>query len=192
MTRLGRIGAVKPYGETDAGDPSLALLRAQAKLAPDSGGHADALVAPTGNEQLVNTFTTGFQGGPILARGGNDNIAVAWVSIGQDGDSGGVYLRVYAPNGNAVTGEARVNEATAGTQNAPSITTLENGNFVVAWQERTILGQAPQTTNLDEIYYRVYSSNGTPLTGELTANSAIHKSEGLPSVAGLDGGGFAI
>ena len=192
MTRPGKSGVAKPWGEAAADDPSLALARAQARPAPGPAGRADLTVTASGDEQLINSFTTGTQVGPIIARGGSGNVAVAWVSISQDGDGGGVYMRVYAPNGNAVIGETRVNQATAGTQNAPSITTLDNGNFVVAWQQRVVLNPPPQTTFLDQVYYRVYSPNGTAITGELTANSAIHKSEGLPSIGGLDGGGFAI
>src|SRR5204862_3435277 len=131
----------------DAGDLHFALAAGPA-------GPAE-VIAPAGGEVLVNTVTTGFQGGPQMVRGGSGNVAVAWVSNGQDGDLGGVYLRIYAPNGNAVIGETRVNQATAGNQNAPSITALDNGNFVVAWQQHLQVNPPPQTTYLDQVYYRI-------------------------------------
>ena len=43
--------------------------------------------------------------------------------------------QVFAANGTRVGSELLVNTATASDQNAPQITALSNGGFVVTWQD---------------------------------------------------------
>jgi len=59
---------------------------------------------------------------------------VTWTSSGQDGDRNGVYGQRYDADGTAQGTEFQINTYTAGDQVAPSVTTLADGGFVVAWQ----------------------------------------------------------
>jgi Ca2+-binding RTX toxin-like protein len=152
----------------------------------------ETLASPIGDEMLVNTFTTGTQGGPSIARLTNGNTVITWGSSGQDGDSGGVYMKTYASSGNALLGETQVNVATIGNQNGSSVTALDNGGYVVVWQSLVITGSGPLAEERYEIFYRVYDGNGVAVTDPLIANSALHELEVFPRIAGLDGGGFAI
>ena len=50
---------------------------------------------PDGGEQLVNTFTASSQTYPAIAMNDNGNVIIAWHSIGQDGDSVGIFAQRF-------------------------------------------------------------------------------------------------
>lgn len=77
-----------------------------------------------------------------------------------DEDDGDVALTFWDAAGSQVGGIVQVNTAaTVGIENFATVTQLNNGNVVVAWN-------GPSAIN-----FRVFSGGGTPLTAELTAAS---------------------
>ncbi|MBC7954131.1 MAG: hypothetical protein H7Z12_20225, partial [Rhodospirillaceae bacterium] len=96
-----------------------------------------------------------------------------------------VYAQRYAADGSTVGGEFRVNSHAPGNQGDPSIIGLANGNFAVAWLSN---GQA--TYNVNNIYYKVFSSSGAELTGDLPVSGPSYAT--TPSIAALTEGGFAV
>jgi hypothetical protein len=77
-------------------------------------------VAQTG-EISLNITTASDQDFPVVAMDSHGNFLASWESNGQDGNSWGVYGRLFDRNGNAVTGETLINSTTTGTQEFPSV-----------------------------------------------------------------------
>ena len=63
--------------------------------------HFDSAGAPSGTEFRVNTYTTNRQFDPVVSGDGAGGFTVAWVSYGQDGDTGGIFAqRLVTPLAN--------------------------------------------------------------------------------------------
>ena len=95
-----------------------------------------------GSELLVNTATADTQDDPQITALANGAFVVTWQDRslgvgGATGDSSGraVKAQVFLADGTRVGSELLVNTATAGDQNAPQITALANGGFVVTWED---------------------------------------------------------
>ena len=86
-----------------------------------------------GVEQRVNTYTGGAQGAASVTALADGGWLVTWHSVGQDGDSTGVYQQRYDAEGMPALGEQRVNTSTEGGQAVPSVTTLDDGGWLVTW-----------------------------------------------------------
>ena len=96
------------------------------------------------------------------------------------------------PNGmtapaSALGPEFLVNRYTAGEQANPSIASLPDGGFVIAWQS--------YNQGDDEglgIYAQRYDSSGHRASPEIRVNTYTDDVQAGPSVAGLNDGGFVI
>jgi len=127
------------------------------------------------NTQMWSS-TTGLSGGGFV---------VTWASGGgQDGDGYGVFGRLYDASGNGGT-EFQVNTLTTSDQSDPSVSALQDGGFVVAWNSN-------QGGDYD-IYARRYTSAGTATeTEEFIVNTTTTGSQLTPSVTGLSGGDYVV
>lgn len=107
-------------------------------------------------EFKVNTYTTGAQRSPSIARFNDGQFIIAWQSFGQDGDNYGVYAQRYDIDGEPIGSEFGVNTYTAGPQENPSIDTFNDGGFLMAWQSYQQDGDGYG------IYARYFASDGSP------------------------------
>ena len=137
---------------------------------------ADVEIAAPGNTPNQN---------PKLARLSDGSVVVAWSNIGLDGDLSGVFVQKLSANGQKVGTPFAVNVTTAGNQRSPSLTQTADGGFAVAW-----IGENQRFDRSADVFARVFSSSGFPLTGEVRLNAGTNIC-GMPSIAGLPGGGFA-
>ena len=159
----------------------------EASLALDAGTQA-AWVGALGSEQLVNLTTAGVQTTLAETRGsqqavtldGAGNYTVVWTSHGQDGGGHGVYARRFAFDGQALTGEIRVNATIPGHQQNARIVGDSAGNFAVVWTSQH------QDGTTASVYFRRFAANGTALTGEIRAN-ASDTGDQLNAVIGMNG-----
>src|SRR3990167_5082809 len=87
---------------------------------------------------------------------------------------------VAALNKRGMGSEFQINQNTGGLQYWPSVASLTNGNAFVAWN-------GDQTGSLD-VYGRIFSASGTPLTNEFGINQVTSSTQQLPIVAGLTNG----
>lgn len=117
-------------------------------------------------ESRINTYTTSDQYAPAIACNGSVYF-VAWRSNGQDGSGTGIYGQIYSKNGTAIGNEFLINESTSGSQDSPYVTT-DGSNFFVTWD---------MPLGYSEVYGRVYSSNGTPLSSEKMINPSTYASQ---------------
>jgi hypothetical protein len=122
--------------------------------------------APIGPEFRVNTFTTGFQGGPSVAADPSGNFVVVWASDGQDGSYAGVFGQRFASSGAPLGPEFPVNSYTTGPEYLPAVATDASGSFVVVWQ------RVNTVTKTSAIFGQRYSSSGSPLGSEFLVNGA--------------------
>jgi hypothetical protein len=96
------------------------------------GQRFDASGNRAGGEFLVNTYTTGSQKLPAISMSPSGGFVVSWWGPG-DGDTTGVFARVFDASGNPVGSDFVVNASTTGYQSGPAVAHDPSGNFIVAW-----------------------------------------------------------
>ena len=95
----------------------------------------DANGNTVGDEFAGNTTTVGSQRQPSVAISTGGQFTIAWDSLGQDGDSWGVFARRFDENGSAIGGEFGINEETVGHQRNVDIAMADAGEIFVAWND---------------------------------------------------------
>jgi RHS repeat-associated protein len=83
----------------------------------------------------VNQYSVGNQGAPAISMDNNStaDFIVTWVSAGQDGDSDGVFARIYEDAADEAYGEFQVNSTATNAQNAPDVWMDAYGEASVTW-----------------------------------------------------------
>lgn len=102
--------------------------------------------------------------------------------------SRGVFARRYDSSGSPLGAAFRVNPATAGLQQSPTVAVRSDGSFVVVWQ-------GDGSGDSDGVFARAYDADGTAATGEVLINQTTAGSQGAPAIRVLEtaaGGGFVI
>jgi cysteine-rich repeat protein len=106
----------------------------------DQAGSADVFArrfdsagAPLGSEFRVNTYTSAAQGTPTVGVDAGGGFVIAWRSVGQDGQAGGIFGRRFDSGGVPAGTEFRVNAYTTGEQSGQAIAVERDGDFVVTW-----------------------------------------------------------
>jgi len=115
--------------------------------------------APVGEEFAVNTWTDGDQLDPSVAFDSQGNLLVAFSGQGL-GDTSGVFLRKFGPDGTPLFEEFLANSTTEGTQQYPVVQAAGSG-YVVAWSGAGAgddqgvyvrrFGTAPSTSGIDNV-----------------------------------------
>jgi hypothetical protein len=135
------------------------------------GQRYDASGNPRGGEFQVNTYTTGYQGGPTqgvlstlnVSMNASGSFVVVWNGYGPTATSTyGVFARRYDRNGTAVGAEFLLNQDTAATSVFPSAKLADDGSFVVVWG-------APDGANFGVVGRR-FGASGSPIGGEFQVN----------------------
>ncbi|HUA69111.1 MAG TPA: hypothetical protein VMA13_11245, partial [Candidatus Saccharimonadales bacterium] len=86
------------------------------------------------------------------------------------------------------TNDILVNSFAAGFQANPAIATLANGNVIVIWDSYNEAGSG----SMMDVYGRILSPTGVPLTGEFLINQFTSYNQRNPAVAALANGGFVV
>ena len=141
---------------------------------------------PLGPEFRVNTYTTGNQRYPSVARDPSGNFVVVWHSYPQDGDEFGVFGQRYAGGGTPVGPEFRVNTYTTSNQFYASVASDSTGNFVVVWDSFFQDGSGAG------VFGQRYDSTGAPLGPEFPVNTYTTGIEGWSSIAATPSGNFIV
>jgi hypothetical protein len=141
--------------------------------------------AAQGGEFQVNTHTANGQLYPSIAMDSDGDFVIAWMSLGQDGSSWGVYAQRYNSNGAAQSSEFLVNTHTADYQTHPSIAMDSDGDFVIAWSS------FGQDGNGWGVYAQRYNSSGAAEGSEFLVNTHTVNSQFNPSIA-MDSDGYFV
>ena len=128
----------------------------------------------------VNQWTPDSQFDPFTIVDAAGNVTVVWISMGQDGDQGGIFARRFQLSGAPVGDEIQVNVTTAGDQESARGGTDDSGNVVIAWRSGD-----------SDIKARIYSATGAPLTGEIAVSSTTLGREELINLNVNPLGGFS-
>lgn len=132
----------------------------------------------------VNGTSVGDQAAPAVATSDNGRFVVVWTSDGQDGDQRGIYARLYDDDATALGSEFRVNVTTAGDQQAPAVSSTDNGHFAVAWV-------GPDGSGLG-VFARAYEPDGTPSSSEVAVNTTTSGDQLAAAVAISEDGDFLV
>jgi len=144
---------------------------------------------PLGAEFQVNTYTTGFQYAPDVARDAVGNFLVVWRSSGSSGsDSDGtsIQARLYDASGSPLGPDFQVNSETSGAQAAPAVAADPQGTFVVVWKGYDA------TATYNRIKGRRYRPDGSPIGDEFQVDSLSAASPDAPAVATDPDGNFLV
>jgi hypothetical protein len=138
-----------------------------------------------GQEFQVNSEMSGDQTSSAtgLVDGG---YIVTWQSFGQDGDDNGVYAQIYNSDGIISGNEFQVNSQTADSQSEPTITSLNDGGFVIAWTSNGQDGSA------EGVYAQAYNADGTTRGSEFLVNTDTVDSQHRPAITTLLNGNYVI
>jgi hypothetical protein len=141
----------------------------------------------SGSSFQVNQQGAGDQENPRVALLKNGGAVFVW----QGGQKG--YQHIYArfltsTNTFTTTNDVLVNTFTNNFQINPAVATLTNGNVIVVWGSFDEAGP----NSLQDVYGRIFSPDGSPLTGEFLINQFTTYNQRTPTVAALPNGGFVV
>ena len=120
-----------------------------------------------GTELLINETTASAQKSPAVAVDAFGSFAVVWDSFQSLADAEDVFVRLYDPEGKALTGELKVNEFTENEQETPDVTRQPTGSFAVVWSSFL----QPGGEGYDAMI-RCFNSSGTAVKGEALVHPA--------------------
>jgi hypothetical protein len=129
----------------------------------------DVVGMPRGPEFAVNTHTTGAQYHPVVSSDKVGNFVVAWTSLGQDGDSSGVFARRF---GGLSPVRLRVD---------PAPTPSSDGNGVLEPCERVVMAPGWQNASGSTIAFG----------GSLAEPSALQIVDGIADYGAVPAGSVA-
>jgi hypothetical protein len=141
------------------------------------------------NERGVDTnYSSGF---PKISVHENGDFIITWED--HRNEYRDIYAQRYSSDGTALGSNFIVNDDTSDGC-VPSITTDNNGNFIIAWKS-AFFGIEPAGYNL---YARLYTNNGIPIEGQFRVNdvkgsvSGSYSGRPAPSIASDNNGNFVI
>ena len=146
----------------------------------------DGTGAKIAGEFQVNSESTGEQLYPAIASLNNGDFVITWQSEGQDGSDFGIFGQRYDAQGNTLGDEFQINTATTNDQNRPSISSLQDGGFLVTW------ASDGQDGSHEGIYGQRYNASGEKVSSEFNINTYSNGAQYVPTVTSLEDGGFAI
>jgi Ca2+-binding RTX toxin-like protein len=141
-------------------------------------------------ETLVNDYTADEQTYPRITALADGGFAVTWSSYGQDGDSYGIYTKVYDADGVVVMDETRINDTTNGQQYWSDITALADGGFATTWMSYSY--DSSSSTYAYDIFTKRYNADGEAIATEFQVSVASNVYDLYPSVLALSNGGYAV
>ena len=132
----------------------------------------EASGAPVGPELIVNTYDLSTQADPSVAALKNGGFVVTWHSNQQDeittvgGTNAGIFGQRFDSDGNTIGSEFQINAFVVGNQQLSSVAALDDGGFVVAWDD------SAQDGSLYGIFSQRFDSNGNSVDTIALAGTA--------------------
>lgn len=130
-----------------------------------------------GQEFQVNDYISDFQGEPDIAINSTGEIVITWQSWGQDGDSLGIFARIFDQNGIPLGTEFQVNSYISNNQQHPAIIMDKYGYFVITWSS---FGQDGDKT---AIMARKFDQDGEAAGPEFRVNFSSEGWQEWPALA---------
>lgn len=115
----------------------------------------------------------------------NDNIVVTYAAS-SDGNNLGIFAKIYDKQGTELVSEFQVNDLIYSAQVNPTVTTLANGNFIIAWET------SAQASGNSDIAGQLFDANGSKIGGEFLISSDDAGVQELADIVALENGGFLV
>lgn len=138
-----------------------------------------------GSEFLMNTEVSGDQEFPALSALPTGGFVAVW----QDNSGFGIKGQIYNATRSKVGSEFLVNTEVTGDQLNPSVTSLPNGGFVVAWQDTSGLGGDASESSIKA---QAFGPLGNKIGAEFLVNTSADGFQGEPAIASLGNNNFVI
>ncbi|WP_085910179.1 VCBS domain-containing protein, partial [Kiloniella majae] len=139
-----------------------------------------------GGEFQINSYTSGTQAHSNVVGLSDGGWVVTWTSDHQDGSYKGIFGQAYNADGTPQGSEFRANATAYSDQMNSSVAALTDGGWVVTWQSWT------QDGSYMGVYGQVYNADGSKQGGEFRANTYTNNQQSIPTVTGLEDGGFVV
>ena len=137
-------------------------------------------------EFSVNSTTSGAQDSQSVTDLTNGGFVVTWSSYDQDGSRYGIFAQIYDSNGSKSGDEFQVNTHESNDQKEPSVTSLNGGGFVVAWESDQ------QDGNGYGVYGQVFDKDGEKSGNEFKINTHNSSDQSSPSATTLSDNTFVV
>ncbi len=147
---------------------------------------------PAGNQFRFNTSVYETQDRPSIAGLTGGGFVAVWEDWGVDlgGAYGpGVVAQIFTEAGTATGSPILVKAEYLGWVPTPDVAALENGGFVVTWQDS---GGDGGDSDGAAILAKVFDADGNPVGDAFLVNQNTAGAQFSPTVSGLRGGGFVI
>ncbi|MGB0466608.1 MAG: tandem-95 repeat protein [Pontibacterium sp.] len=144
--------------------------------------------SPLGTEFLVNSTTAGRQHEASITALTKGGFVAIWTDESSSGgDTSGFAVRgqVFLADGTKVGGEFLVNTTTTSTQRKPAVTALDEGGFVVLWQDHSEAGNDAYAVRGQR-----FGDDGRFIDDEFLVNSTSAGDQFEATVTVLSDGGF--
>ena len=141
--------------------------------------------------EILVTSDAPNQNMPVVTTLADGRFVIAWADnaqTGTDTDSFAIKAQVYNANGTTSGSLIEVNTTTAASQLLPSVAALQDGRFVIAWQD--LSGLAPDSGSA--IRAQVFNVDGTPSGTEFLVNTTITSNQSEPNISVLADGRFVV
>lgn len=148
------------------------------------GQRYNASGGKTGVEFRLNTHTTDWQYGSVVAGLTNGGFVTTWTSLNQDGNSYGIHGQRFDANGSKAGSEFRVNTTTENAQDDSAVAALAGGGFVVTWSSLN------QDGSRSGVYGQRYTATGSKAGGEFRVNTYTSGGQYNDGITALTNGGF--
>ncbi|GIT86743.1 S-layer family protein [Roseobacter sp. OBYS 0001] len=138
-----------------------------------------------GTERQVNTVTVSSQSDSAISALADGGYISVWTSQNQDnsGDNDlGVFAQRYDAAGGAVGPEFQVNTTVTSSQFDADVAGLNDGGWVVVWDDDTITG----------VRLNRYDASGALIASEVQVETETSSSQFQPQVTGLSNGGYVV
>ena len=145
-----------------------------------------------GSEFVVNTTTKSTQTTPSITALADGGFVVTWVDsshVAGDKSGSAVSGQIFAADGSKTGGEFLVNAITNSDQNAPTITALTGGGFVVAWEDFS--GQVGDNDS-SGIVAQIFNDQGQKVGDQFLVNTTTTGPQLAPRITALADGKFVV
>jgi flagellin-like hook-associated protein FlgL len=138
----------------------------------DASGHGiygqryEASGTVVGSEFKVNTNNSNDQHYSSITSLDDGGFLVVWQSSEQDGSGTGIYGQRYASNAETVGSEFVINSTTNNDQARASVTSVSDGNIVVAWSS------AGQDGDGNGIFAQIFDTGASSSSGSSSSSSS--------------------
>ena len=118
---------------------------------------------------------------PAVAAAPDGHFVVTYTLTVTSGSAGGVYAKVFKPDGSVLKSDYQVNPMADAGAVLSSVAVDATGGFVIAWQ-----------VGFDAIHAQVYNASGTPVGSTIVVDQAVNEEQSSANVATDAAGDFVV